>query len=292
MSAEWNTLARGVATEGARKHSGWDTDLFAMLARGPGVALWNALHAEPRRAKVVGAWLKLTAEAVGLGQVDHASAQHLLTGQGLVPESMTLTARCLVQYALTQLPAYPAERAVALLARTWNLCEGLAAQPLWVNRYVVASAAKEAPALEKLDEFLTTTLAPALAPSRKATFSGPFSLSILDTRKVMDDFLPGEMHLAAPSILCVHDRRDNDVRLGVFLAPQSEARFLGLQPCLGPGPTEAPPDLELKKNAVRVNGKEAALPLLGTPHRAVAARSGYVVASAVDSQRLWVLDSP
>ncbi|MCP3143886.1 hypothetical protein [Pyxidicoccus xibeiensis] len=291
MSEPWETLASEVAADGERRHSGWDPELFDSLVRGPGAALWGALQARPRRERVVGAWLKLTAEAVGLGHVDRASAQHLLSGKGAMPDSMTLMARCLLQLSLAQLPAYPEEQAVALLVRTWNLCEGLAGQPVWLNRYV-ASAAASAPALEKLDAFLTTTLAPALAPVRTSTFSGPFSLAILDTRKVMDEFLPGEMHLAAPMVLCVHDRRDNGVHVGLFLAPQSEARFLGLQPCMGHGPVEVPPALEVTSNTARVNGKEAALPLLGTPHRTLVARSGYVVASAVDSQRLWVLDSP
>jgi hypothetical protein len=291
MSDTWDTVARELAARGPRRHADWDAELFETLASGPARALSDALHAEPRRDKVLAAWLTLAAEAVGLGYVDRASVHHLVTGQGPAPESLTLLGRCLVRLSLEQLPAYPADRAVALLARMWNLCEGLAAQPLWLNRYV-ASAAVEAPALEKLDAFLATTLEPALAPARVSTFSGPFTLGILDLREVADEFLPGEMHLAAPSVLCVHDRRAEDVRVGLFLAPGGEPRVLGLQPCLGPGPEETPPALELLQNAVRVNGREAALPLLGAPHRALAARSGFVVASAVDSQRLWVLETP
>ncbi|WP_164012289.1 hypothetical protein [Pyxidicoccus trucidator] len=291
MSDAWEALVQELATQGPRQHSDWDAELFHALVKGPATALRHALNAEPRRDKVMGAWLKLVAEAVGLGQLDRASAKHLLNRKGPVPESLTLVGRCLLQLAPAQLPAYPAERAVSLLARTWNLCEGLATQPLWLNRYV-ASAAAEAPALEKLDEFLATTLAPALAPARAATFTGPFTLAMLDTRKLTDEFLPGDMHLAAPSVLCVHDRRSEDVKVGIFLAPEGGARFLGLQPCLGSGPEEKAPALELGTNAVRVNGREAPLPLLGTPHRTLVASSGFVVASAVDSQRLWVLDTP
>jgi hypothetical protein len=291
MSDAWEALVRELTTQGPRRHSDWDAALFETLVHDTGAALRAALPAEPRRDAVAGAWLKLAAEAVGLGQVDRASARYLLTGRGRVPESVTLMGRCLLQLAPAQLPAYPADQAVALLARTWNLCEGLAAQPLWLNRYV-AAAAVEAPALEKLDEFLVTTLAPALAPARESTFSGPFTLAMLDTRKVMDEFLPGDMHLAAPSILCVHDRRAEDVKVGLFLAPEGKARFLGLLPCLGTWSEGATPPLEVRPGAVRVNKRVATLPLLGMPHQTLAARSGYVVASAVDSQRLWVLDTP
>ncbi|QSQ21885.1 hypothetical protein JY651_43185 [Pyxidicoccus parkwayensis] len=291
MSDTWEALVRELSTQGPRRHASWDASLFETLVHDAAATLRSSLHAEPRRDAVVGAWLKLAAEAVGLGHVDRASARYLLTGQGRIPETVTLTGRCLLQLAPAQLPAYPAEKAVALLTRTWNLCEGLAAQPVWMNRYV-ASAAAEAPALEKLDEFLVTTLAPALAPSRTSAFSGPFTLAMLDTRKLMDEFLPGDMHLAAPSVLCVHDRRAEDMKLGVFLAPEGKARFLGLMPCLGTGHEETPPRLEVRPGAVRVNKRVATLPFLSTPHQTLVATSGYVVASAADSQRLWVLDTP
>ena len=291
MSDAWEALVRELATQGPRRHADWDADLFETLVHDAAAALRAALPAEPRRDAVAGAWLKLAAEAVGLGQVDRASARYFLTGRGKAPESVTLMGRCLLQLAPAQLPAYPADQAVALLARTWNLCEGLAAQPLWLNRYV-AAAAVEPPALEKLEEFLVTTLAPALAPVRESTFSGPFTLAMLDTRKVMDDFLPGNMHLAAPSVLCVHDRRAPDAKVGIFLAPEGKARFLGLMPCLGQWSQGVPPTLEVRPGAVRVNKRVAALPLLTVPHQTLAAKSGYVVASAVDSQRLWVLDTP
>ena len=292
MSGTWEEQAHELAAQGPRKHAGWDAELFETLVSGPARMLWNALSAEPRGDRVMAAWLKLAAEAVGLGYVDRASVRFCVTGQGPTPESMTPMCRCLLLLAPAQLPAYPADRAVALLARTWNLCEGLAAQPLWLNRYVDSVAASEPPALEQLEEFLATTLEPALTPARAAAFSGPFTLAMLNTRELMDDFIPGDMHLAAPAVLCVHDRRLAHTQVGLLLAPEGRSRFLGFQPCLGPGPGETPPSMEPLKNAVRVNGQEAALPLLGVPHRMLAARSGFVVASAVDSQRLWVLDTP
>ena len=291
MSDAWEAQIREVSEQGARRYSAWDEPIFKLLAGYPGSLLRGRMRADPQRDKVMTAWLKLAAEALGLGYVDRASGPYFLAPKGPVPESVTLMGRCLFQLAPEQLPAYPADRAIALLARTWNLCEGLAAQPLWVNRYVV-SASAEAPALEKLDEFLATTLAPALAPARASTFAGNFTLATLDTRKVMDEFLPGDMHLAAPCVLCVHDRLAKDVHLGVFLAPGGAARFLGPQPCLGPGPEEKPPPVEALKDGVRVNGKDVVVQRLGMPHRTLAARSGYVVVSAVDSQRLWVLDTP
>ena len=65
-----------------------------------------------------------------------------------------------------------------------------------------------------------------------------------------------------------------------------------MMPCLGTRHEESPPPVEVRPGAVRVNGREAPLPLLNAPHQTLVAKSGYVVASAVDSQRLWVLDTP
>jgi len=290
MSDAWEVLVHELVTQGPRQHADWDAELFSTLVKGPAQQLRLMLEAEPRRDKVAGAWLKLVAEAVGLGQLDQASAKYLLQRHGPVPESLTLVGRCLLHFAPAQLPAYPVERAVELLARTWNLCEGLAAQPLWLNRY--AASVTEAPALEKLDEFLATTLAPALAPARAAAFSGPFTLAVLDTRKLSDEFLPGDMHLAAPSVLCVHDRRHEDVKLGLFLAPNGATRFLGVQACLGSGPVDKAPVPVVQKDTVKVKGHDVLLPKLSKAHRTLAASSGYVVTSAEDSQRLWVMDTP
>lgn len=292
--AAWRARVREWAAEGPRRHSHWDADLFDLLAEHAGTVLWRGLQAKPRREQVADAWLKVAVEAVGLGHVDRASARYIITRVGRPPESVTLMGRCLLHLAPAQLPAHSEDKAVALLARTWNLCEGLAEQPVWMNRYIASAMAamERAPSLETLDAFLATTLAPALARPRASTFSGPFTLAMLDTRGLVDDFLPGDMHLAAPAVLCVHDRRAEDVRLGVFLAPEGKARFLGVMPCLGSRHEETPPPVEQQPGIVRVNGREAPLPLLNAPHRTLVATSGYVVASAVDSQRLWVLDTP
>ena len=39
-------------------------------------------------------------------------------------------------------------------------------------------------------------------------------------------------------------------------------------------------------------GRAVELPMLGEAHRVAAARAGFVVVSAVDSQRLWIVETP
>lgn len=291
MAPPFDSLVAQAAESGARRHARWDAALFQGLARGQARMLWYALEREPGRDSVVRAYLTLVADAVGHGYLDRAALDHL-QGKAPAPDSLNLLSRVLVQWIHTQIPEVPAGERLAVLARAWNLCEGLLEQPVWLNRYV-ASIAALPPALGELDRFLIDALEPALASDRQATFRGPFTLAVLDARQVEDDLLPGEMHFVAPAVLCVHDRLRQGVQAGAFLAPSGKARFLGLTPCLASGYEVAgAPAVEQLPGAVKVNGVEAALPLLRRVHKLVAAPAGFVVASAVDSQRLWVLDTP
>ena len=51
------------------------------------------------------------------------------------------------------------------------------------------------------------------------------------------------------------------------------------------------PVVEFQDGRVRVAGEEVAMPRLRRCHRHVIARSGFLAACAVDSQRLWILES-
>lgn len=291
MASSLDAITGQAAADGQRRHSRWDAALFQTLARGQARMLWYALEGEPWQEAIVRAYLNLAAEAIGQGYLDRAALEHL-QGRAQAPDSVNLLGLMLVQLVHTQLPELPASQRLPVLARAWNLCEGLLQQPAWLNRYV-ASAASPPPALAELETFLVRTLEPALASDRRADFRGPFTLAVLDARQVDDELLPGDMHLAAPAVLCIHDRLRPGIQAGAFLAPGGKSRFLGLTPCLASGYASAgAPGVEVHGSAVRVNGVDTALPLLGRVHRLVTGPAGFVVASAVDSQRLWVLDTP
>ncbi len=112
------------------------------------------------------------------------------------------------------------------------MLEGLLGEPAWINQLVLARAL-ELKQVTQLEQFLVDVLDPVLSPAPTAKFSGPFQQVVLDTRPLDEDFLPGEMTLAAPWVLCIHDRR-RPVRLGVLLQKSGRSELIGLLPELDP----------------------------------------------------------
>ena len=62
--------------------------------------------------------------------------------------------------------------------------------------------------------------------------------------------------------------------------------------CGGGSDDAAAPLVEFTANAATIAGRRVELPWLGRPHTWVAApTAGFVIASAVDSQRLWIVEA-
>jgi hypothetical protein len=254
-------------SDGARRFASWDPARWDALLEGPGAAV--AMNTEPRTHR---AYLKMLTEALGLGLLDGGILDLLL-----------------VRLAPAHLAIVPEVERVPFLARMWNLGEGLAAQPTWLGRYA-AAALGGLTDLTRVEEELVRVLEPALVPSRTSRFMGPFSLRVLDTRSTDDEFLPGDMHLAAPSVVCVHDRR-RPIQLGLLLRPQA-SQLLGAGPCLGRIEGEDGPAAHIWPGTVRFGPSTVALPSLTHLQHALTTRGGFLVASALDSQRLWIVDGP
>jgi hypothetical protein len=228
--------------------------------------------------------LRLIQEGIGGGYLKRMNA----TPGPPWPNFLTF---CLVHLVPGGLAQTPVKQRLPLLAKIWNLSEGLLREPAWVDRYVTANAASlQEPA--GIANFLVETLEPALAPTKPAQWKGPFALTILDSRAADDEFLPGQMHLAAPAVLCIHDRRRADIHLAVFLQTQRRSRFLGLTPCLGEYDGHPQLPLQLGEHRLDIGGQQVRLPFLRSAHTHVAATTGFVAVSAVDSQRLWIVESP
>jgi hypothetical protein len=285
VEAPFSNLIAAVAREAPRRHACWDARLFDELAEGPVQTLGEGLQGQPQAEAVLAAYLRLVEEAIGAGYLkryDRVPAERW-------PNFLAFCVARLIPISLARVPG---NEQIPLLARVWNLGEGLLREPAWVDRYVMACAASLTD-LDHIEDFLIRTLEPALTAGKPAHWSGPFALVVLDARLVDDDFLPGDMHLAAPTVLCVHDRRRADVHLGVFLQHDRQSRFLGLSTCLGDyrTPAELRP-VRVEGQRMHIGTREAELPLLGTCCGHIVARPGFAVASAVDSQRLWIVESP
>jgi len=274
---------------GARRFARWDAALFHDMCEGPARRLWKRIHASREGAAVLDAYLALAVEAIGLGYIDRAGFDAITKERRAAPN---LIALFWIEKIPSKAKKLDPEAQIALLARAWNVGEGVLGEAPWLNRYL-AAALHDLGALTDLEAELARVLEPALTVRAPSAFRGPFAVATLDATDLDDQFLPGEMHLAAPAVLCVHDRKRAGVSAGVFLRPGGESSFLALTPCLGRrAAEEGVPEVELSDSRVRIGESRVALPLLARGHRALAARAGFCVASAVDSQRLWIVESP
>lgn len=276
------TLAR-LRDEGARKFSRWDANVFDAIATGPAAALAQKLAGQPDAEAVFAAYLRLVQQGIGSAVVKHAAP-------GPAGWSNFLE-RLLVDAVPARLTELPAERRLRALVAAWNLGEGLLREPVWVDRYVNACATV-LPRLDDLEGFLIRTLGPALTPAPLASWAGPLKVSVLDLRPAHDEFLPGRMHLAAPSVLCVEDRRRPGLQIGVFLRRGQKSEPLGVVSGLGDYPESGKlPTVQFEDGRVRVGGKATDVPTLRKCHAYTVARAGFVAACAADSQKLWVIES-
>jgi len=284
VAANNEQLTAAVAQDGIRRHARWDAALFAEVARGPGQAVWQAVQGGPQAEPVFAAYLRLVQEALGAGYLRRSA-------EDAKPRWPNFLTFCLVHLIPQTLAQVPEPARLPTLAQIWNLGEGLLREPAWVDRYVTACAGK-LDELSQVEDFLIRTLEPALAPTKPACWEGPFALTVLDARSLDDDFLPGDMHLSAPAVVCLHDRRRADVHLAVFLHHDGQSRFLGVAPCLGQYPQQAElPAVKILEHRLHIGAHQVELPFLDSCREHVLAEPGFALVSAVDSQRLWVVES-
>ncbi|MFP2903613.1 hypothetical protein ACLESD_00770 [Pyxidicoccus sp. 3LFB2] len=175
----------------------WDSALWRELLEGPGAKLGQALTASrgsPAKAEeLLRGYLKLGAEAIGLGYLYPASAGRL--------NFFTLAWSDLLPRMLADVPE--SERA-ATLAQLWNLGENLESAPPWVQR-IFCRVGTDLTSLTDIEARLRDTAAAAMeAPKAKlGNKTQPFLVHMAseDSR-----FLPGALHYLSPTVLCVHDR--------------------------------------------------------------------------------------
>jgi hypothetical protein len=299
--------------EGARRFARWDSPLYRAFVDGPAARLLaasagGAVSAASAEGAVSAAsaggaagntsggspvalfeaYLRLVVEAIGCGYLDAACLEK---DDARPPKSlMTLL---LAHHIPALLPRAPAGERVLLLAKAWNLAEGLLGEPGWLNR-AVAAALVSIDSLADLDRRVIRVLEAAVVPRVRASLTGPFAVRAVDTREVDHAFLPGAMHFSAPALLCIHDRKRGGVHAGLLLGSRGAFSLLGPGPCLGRPEKEDPdlPTVTLIPGGVRVGDANVPLSFFSRGHSAAASRAGYLVASALDSQRLWVVESP
>ncbi len=269
--------------ESPRRFSRWNAALFDAVVTGPANLLAERLSGQPDADAVLTGYLRLAQQAVGTGVLKQTVA-------GAAGWSSFLE-RLLVESVPPLLSAVPPAKQLQVLADVWNLGEGLLREPAWVDRYVSACAAGLT-ALDALEAFLVRTLDPVLAPSAPASWSGAVAVNVLDLRAFHAEFLPGRLRLAAPTVLCVEDRRRPELQIGVLLRRGRKSEPLGVLPGLGEYAETGPlPEVKFADGSATVGARTIPLPTLRRCHAFKVARAGFVVACAPDSQRLWVIES-
>lgn len=264
-----------LAKKGAKQFSQWNPSLFQGYCQA-------LLHDPPQTSSlpVTTALAEMVCEGIGHGYLTTS-----LDGQ-----PANLMEFCLRHWLLAQLAEAAAGRRLALLADTWNLLEGVLHEPGWVNAYVLARAGQlhKEPSLEA---FLRRALQPLFEPATRAQWQGPFRVATLSLRPCDDDILPGDMHLVAPAVLTVRDRR-RDLGCGVVLRKQGQSELAGIFNQTSPfveEPSAAPPSWQ--GEWLTLGNDRVQLPFLGEPFRWLQVHAGFVVASAVNSQKLWIVES-
>lgn len=216
-------------------------------------------------------------------------------GQGYVATDLQSTPTNLMEYCLRdwlvrQLMENSTEQRLQLLANSWNIMEGLLREPRWVNSYVMARV-RELESSGNLQFFLARVLKPLFEPATNANWSGPFRVTMLSLRTGDEEFLPGELHLVAPNILAVKDRRRH-LSLGIVLRKQGQSELAGVfadtKPYTEPPAAMAP---RWQGEFLSFGNERIQLKYLHEPFRWIQLAAGYVVASAVNSQRLWIVES-
>jgi hypothetical protein len=283
MIADLDLQIAALRLNGPRCFARWDAELFDAVVAGHAQALRQQLLEQPDAAGVVAAYLQLVQQAIGTGAMRQAAAGASWT---------SFLERCLIELVPKLLPGVRPGQRLPLLVTVWNLGEGLLREPAWIDRYVTACAAR-LENLADLQGFLVRTLDPVLAPAPPAAWQGPFAVTVLDLRTLHEDFLPGTIVLAAPTVLRVEDRRRGGSQAGVLLRRGGRSELLGLIEGLQDhAEVWDRPVVQFQDGQATVAGQTMALPTLRCCHRHAVARGGFIAACAVDSQRLWIVESP
>ncbi len=226
-------------------------------------------------------YLELCAEAVGASLLGTTSTPTLLA---------VLLGDVVPQQLVT---ANNAVGAAHLLARAWNIGEGAQRGPHWIDPYLAVSFRDLALDLNHLADSVVEALERVttvpVPPSWQA-----FSTSSLDLSLARADFVPGTMHAVAAGLLCVHDRKHPQSGVVVAVDHGDRSRVIGPSPCLGdasdPEVGGDLPDIDVDDGVALVGGVAVAVPVR-RGYWSACLRRGFAVVSAVDSQRLWLLES-
>jgi hypothetical protein len=281
-----------IQKQGQKQYAHWNNELFMEICKGAARLCWHNIQHQQNKEKVFAGYMNLIREGIGGAYITQSLQEwqynYMIKASR---QQLNITWNSFLEYCLLKeipltLSQVPAAQQLELITKIWNLGENILQEAPWMGLYIL-SRAEELPALTKIEEFLIEIMAPLLQPPEKARWQPPYRVSILDGRDIQDNFLPGDMHQVAPSVVCVHDRRLADVYGGIFMnnAPKT---LLYHNQCLGHAQTEeCDINLTFEDSSVTIQSNQVELTRLGEHYSYLLCSGGQLLVSAVDSQRIW-----
>ncbi|MBI2378586.1 MAG: hypothetical protein HYV07_31595 [Deltaproteobacteria bacterium] len=270
-----------VAKASLRRFASFDGELFFEVCAEPALQLQRQL--DPSEGALMTGYLEMIADGVGAGLLSR------LEGPRAPAAPSEAARRAFERVMLKLVPEQlgsiePAKRGEALVS-TFNILDGAVREGRWLGEWLCARFLGLTE-LSQLEAVTERELA-QLEPPRPRRFEPPFRVTCFDPRPIVSDFLPGSLHLAAPHVACIHDRRRS---AGLALCA-------GALPSLSSGPTaclgrsgEAPATVQVEahQRGVVIAGHEISFPLGGLGELLVG--HGYLVVTSESSQRVWLLE--
>lgn len=275
--SSFDATVEEVAATGRESHRNWTDATYAAFVRGPATRLWKNLDAsDADTTATLRAYLTLGVEALARGFISETGEPDGLLGHlwsDLIPRSAA-------SMSTSQLPSQ--------LVDLWNLGEGLRREAIWLDR-VVCRGLDQLDALPDVEATLTAIVESVFSEEGTPAWEIP-RVATVDCRATIDSFLPGTMHLLAPRVVCIHDRRHRGQHLGLLLDDDGP-HVLGHVDCGESfAATRMPPKFSFDRWGQLVLGETPAfLPYIGELYGSLGLGAGHVVATSRSSQRLWVV---
>ena len=288
MSPQLQQLILGRREAGQRDYARWDEKLFQQLCRGPVEYFWEKTDHDLVATE---GYLSALAEGIGRNYVTQSADPKHHQFFATYLKWRSLLEFWLVLRIPLEFPALKSAERTMTLAKLWNLGENILRDKPWVDPYLLKRNIELPAGLLDVERQLAVWLEPVLKPAPSASWEPPFTVRVIDARAIRDDFIPGDMHRCAPSVVCIHDRRLPDVFGGVFLN-EDDGRVITHHRDLGGDGAQTPrSDVEMGTSEAKINGHVIVLPKLGRIHSRLICGNRAALFTAVDSQRIWLVRS-
>jgi hypothetical protein len=281
----YEAIAKEIRADARKRYARWDDAIFETYTIWQPGSIWRALEKQPVavRERSVRIYLNLVASGIGAG---HLAAE--------ADESQTLAEFFIRDCMASWFSSLPPEKHAAVAATAWNLADGARTQGGWIESYLLARSLEFDDPLT-LEQTARDLLKPVIEPQADAAWKGPFTVITIDIGEEIEGFLPGAMSMITPSLIRIDDRRRRGAA-GVLLQSGGESYCIGR---MDGAPSVAGQSPELDQavvwgpDSVMVGDAVVELPLMACqPLHTLALPGGYLAASAPNSQRIWVVETP